>query len=153
EALRLSQETIAAKDAHFAALTEHWIKLLAEKDAELAQTREEWGEALRLSQEVSAQKDAALIQTREQWGEALRLSEEALAQRDAELAKLRERIAVPGISRAELEALRIRFPWVGVFGPPKSASTFVWAALARLLNADRMIFNFVHPEVPGVQLM
>jgi hypothetical protein len=108
EALRLSQEAIAKKDAHFAALTEHWIKVLAEKDAELAQTREHWSEAWRLSQEaasqndahfaaltehwtkVLAEKDAELAQTREQWSDALRLSHEVLAQKDAELAQTRE---------------------------------------------------------------
>src|SRR5262245_13501358 len=44
-------------------------------------------------------------------------------------------------------------PWIGVFAPPKSASTFVWAVLARLLNADRLVFNTVHPRDGGVQLM
>ena len=45
-----------------------------------------------------------------------------------------------------------RPPWVGVFAPPKSASTFVWAVLARLLNADRTVFNTVHPRDGGLQL-
>jgi hypothetical protein len=44
-------------------------------------------------------------------------------------------------------------PWVGVFAPPKSASTFVWAVLARLLSADRTVFNTVHPRDGGLQLM
>jgi hypothetical protein len=38
-----------------------------------------------------------------------------------------------------------RCPWVGVFGAPKSASTFVWSALARLLHAEKLLFNVTHP--------
>jgi hypothetical protein len=109
-------------------LADHWSKVLADKDAELAQTREHWSEALRLSQQ-------------------------ALAQRDAELVELRAGPAMLGVGRAELSELRSRFPWVAVFGPPKSASTFVWVALSRLLNADRPMFNVADPLAPGVQLM
>lgn len=56
-------------------------------------------------------------------------------------------------ARASVHALRSKHPWVGVFGPPKSASTFVWAALARMLAAERLMFNVVHPDDPGIQLL
>jgi len=56
-------------------------------------------------------------------------------------------------ARANLHALRSKHPWVGVFWPPKSASTFVWAALARILAAERLVFNVVHPDDPGIQLL
>jgi hypothetical protein len=173
EALRLSQEAIAQKDAHFAALAEHWTKVLAEKDAELAQSREHWSEALRLSQEavaqkdahlaeladhwtrVLAEKDAELARTHEHWSDALRLSEAALAEKNGELARLRggDWTTPEGRAyRAGLKGLRTQFPWVGVFGPLKSASTFVWVALARLLNAERLVFNINDPQ-DGTQLM
>jgi hypothetical protein len=57
------------------------------------------------------------------------------------------------ITRASLLALRAKHPWVGVFGPPKSASTFIWAALARMLNAERLMFNVVHPDDPRRQIL
>jgi hypothetical protein len=171
EAVRLSQETLSQKCAQLTDLGNHWTNVLAEKDTELARSREHWNEALRLSQEavaqkdvhlaeladhwskVLAEKDAELAQSREHWGEALRLSQEALAQRDTELAKLRAGPVVLGVDRTELSELRTRFPWAGVFGPLKSASTFVWVALSRLLNADKLVFNVADPQAPGVQLM
>jgi hypothetical protein len=144
EALRFSQEAVAQRDAHLVELGAHWTKLLAEKDAELAQSREHWNEALRLGQKATDQKDAQL-----------RLSHEALAQKGADLAILRGDWTTPEgrAYRTRLSELRARFPWVGVFGVPKSASTFVWAALARLLNAERLLFNVVDPQAPGIQLM
>jgi hypothetical protein len=57
------------------------------------------------------------------------------------------------ITRTSLFCLRSKHPWVGVFGPPKSASTFIWAALARILDAERLMFNIVHPDDPGIQLL
>src|SRR5215467_14300884 len=71
EALRLSQEAVAQRDARLAELGAHWANVLSAKDAELAQTREQWGEALRLSQEAAAQKDAHLAASAEHWTKVL----------------------------------------------------------------------------------
>jgi hypothetical protein len=40
---------------------------LAEKDAELAQTLEQWSQALRLSQEAVAERDARLFEFAHDW--------------------------------------------------------------------------------------
>jgi hypothetical protein len=52
--------------------------------------------------------------------------------------------------RAQVAA---RCPWIGVFGAPKSASTFVWSALVRLLHAEKLLFNVTHPRDPGRQIL
>jgi hypothetical protein len=39
--------------------------------------------------------------------------------------------------------------WLGVFGAPKSGSTFLWVALAKLLNAERVQFPLTTPEDAG----
>jgi hypothetical protein len=44
-----------------------WTKVLAEKDAELAETRDHRREALRLDQEAGAQKDAHLAELADHW--------------------------------------------------------------------------------------
>jgi hypothetical protein len=68
------------------------------------------------------------------------------------LAELREQLSKMRAASVARSSPQLP-PWIGVFAPPKSASTFVWAVLARLPNADRMVFNTVHPHDGGIQLM
>jgi hypothetical protein len=77
------RKLLAQKDAQLAELGTHWTRVLAEKDAELAQTREQWSEALRLSQEALAQRDAQLAELGTHWTRVL-------ADKDTELAQTRE---------------------------------------------------------------
>jgi hypothetical protein len=85
------RKLLAQKDAELAELRSNWLKdqealrvgqeAVAQRDAHLAELGEHWTRVL-------AEKDAELAQTREQWNEALRLSQEASAQKDAHLAEL-----------------------------------------------------------------
>lgn len=53
----------------------------------------------------------------------------------------------------QFDVRRSKHPWVGIFGPPKNATTFIRAALARVLEAEKLMFNIVDPDDRGKQLL